>query len=709
MSIFRDIFRRFFRQGASVYATPIQAKKPKFNLEGVPKYPPYNPGLPAVHPDQIVESQRELIDRLKKASATTDSGFEATYLAAIRSYAAFVHLLPASEAHHHRGTGGLFRHGIEAGLHGALSADQKMFVLDEPPSIRRKQEPIWKFAAFLASLNHDIGKPLSDLEVLDTSGTLTWNPFLEPLHTWASRNGIDHYHIRFRAGRHQDHETIGILVLEQVLDAGLKQYLHEAGPKMMHWMVAAIANTHNETEMNPFRDLVIKADRDSTERDLRVNGALQSNMPSIGIAAEKHILDAIRRLVRSKEWTINKRGARIWVIDGNLYIAWNAARDIVRIINDDKTPGVPRDPHSIADMLIERGLAVARETFDGTRRYWHIVPDELNGTTLRTIRLATPDLVIDPVPGSVPGQVLAGDGEDEVPATSSASSKTDEKEESTNDSKTIEEPASGYPEKAEEEGEPEIKKESSGENRSDTATPKPRQEPKPKPEPEPEKPKAAIPVEENPFANKGIIGEIVNALLDEIKEGTRPPDSVRQEAGMVVMGWPDAFKGFGMEANAVLNEFKNHNLTEPDPTMPTRFVRELESGKAVVIKHREGTSLLAMVKKAQSTKKVEDKPVKQPPPEKKETASSPKKGDEKGMVEAFIQYYLAEDVKTPFPLAKTESGVAFPIAQGVGNYAQKHNLQQRELRTALVEAAEGGHPKLRLRSQGKRIELVRPE
>lgn len=62
------------------------------DLAEVPKYPPYHPGLPAVTPDQIADSQDELIDRVRGAVAVSNEDFDRTYLAAIKNYAAFVHL-----------------------------------------------------------------------------------------------------------------------------------------------------------------------------------------------------------------------------------------------------------------------------------------------------------------------------------------------------------------------------------------------------------------------------------------------------------------------------------------------------------------------------------------------------------------------------------------------------------------------------------------
>jgi conjugal transfer pilus assembly protein TraI len=85
----------------------------------IPRYLPFLKGLPVAAPARIVTTQSELIARLQDGLAFTDTRFAALVRPVIERYAAFVHLLPASEAHHHRGAGGLFRHGLEVAFHAA--------------------------------------------------------------------------------------------------------------------------------------------------------------------------------------------------------------------------------------------------------------------------------------------------------------------------------------------------------------------------------------------------------------------------------------------------------------------------------------------------------------------------------------------------------------------------------------------------------------
>ncbi len=53
---------------------------------------------------------------LEELTRLTPAHFEVLYRQALRTYAAYVQQLPASEAHHHAGLGGLLDHGLEAAV-----------------------------------------------------------------------------------------------------------------------------------------------------------------------------------------------------------------------------------------------------------------------------------------------------------------------------------------------------------------------------------------------------------------------------------------------------------------------------------------------------------------------------------------------------------------------------------------------------------------
>lgn len=357
--------------------------------EEIPRYPPFAKGLPAAAVARILATQIELTEALRHTLALPERDFHTIVLPVVERYAAFTHLLPASEAHHHRGAGGLFRHGLEVAYWAALASEGVVFGAGATPRKRKEQEPRWRLAVCLAGLLHDIGKPVSDLSVLDRDGRSQWNPYLENLTEWAANSGVDRYFLRWRDKRHQRHEQFSVLVAERVLTPQSLSYLTQPGPEIMQAMLEAIAGVE---QGGMFHRLVLEADSKSVERDLKAH-----HIPAdvgLGVPVEKYLLDAMRRLIREGRWTANQRGARVWRFADGLHVVWKtAAQEIVELLARDKVPGIPRDPDTLADILIERNLAAPRNTAEGRMyRYWRIAPAELD-IALYMLRLASPELI----------------------------------------------------------------------------------------------------------------------------------------------------------------------------------------------------------------------------------------------------------------------------------------------------------------------------
>ncbi|PKD38281.1 hypothetical protein CWO84_24045, partial [Methylomonas sp. Kb3] len=143
--------------------------------------------------------------------------------------------------------------------------------------------------------------------------------------------------------------------------------------------------------------LVITADCKSVERDLKAH--YQNIDSALGMPVEKYLFDAMRRLVKSGQWTINEKGARLWRFEDGLHIVWRAgAQDIVTLLAKDKVPGIPRDEDTLADILIERGLAIPKSWPDGRQyRYWQMQPEGLDNP-LYLLRLKSAELIFSGEP-----------------------------------------------------------------------------------------------------------------------------------------------------------------------------------------------------------------------------------------------------------------------------------------------------------------------
>ncbi len=324
--------------------------------EEIPRYPPFMKGLPAAPVERILSTQSELIQSIEQALALPDDLYQTIAMPVIARYAAFSHLLPASESHHHRGAGGLFRHGLEVAHWATMASQGCLFATHATPRERKSQELRWRLAVCFAGLLHDIGKPVSDMAVVDRQGKHTWNPCDENLTDWATQNQIDRYFLRWRENRHKRHEQFSALVIERVLTRTSRSYILEPGPDIMQAMLETI---HGLDRGSKLYELVISADCKSVERDLKAHH--HSADSTMGMPVEKYLFDAMRRLIKSGQWSANEKGARVWRFQEGIHIVWRTgAQDIVGMLAKDKVPGIPRDEDTLADILIERGLAIPK-------------------------------------------------------------------------------------------------------------------------------------------------------------------------------------------------------------------------------------------------------------------------------------------------------------------------------------------------------------
>lgn len=393
--------------GASApVATKIERALPIEDVkeEGVPRYPPFLEGFPALPAESVLLTQAKLIEEIRMALGFNLKDFETLLLPVLRNYAAFVHFLPASEAHHHRGAGGLFRHGLEAAFAAAQASDGVIFSISGTPKERRDYEPIWRLASTLAALLHDIGKPVSDVTVTDHDGLYAWSPYGEFIHEWATRHNIKRYHLRWNQGRFKHHESLAVHVLNRMIPMETLNYLHKPGPVVQAGMMEALTGVGLSS---PITKLMIFADKSSVSRDLQSN-RLNIDGFSYGVPVERYLFDAIRRLINTGKWKVNQPGANVWHLKQGAFIVWRNLSELYEIFDHDKTPGIPRDPDTLADILIERGFALQnmitnKNGEEVAYRYWDVQPEGMPNKLLM-LRFDKHELVFTNEP---PAQVNA--------------------------------------------------------------------------------------------------------------------------------------------------------------------------------------------------------------------------------------------------------------------------------------------------------------
>ncbi|MCG5504177.1 TraI domain-containing protein [Ectothiorhodospira variabilis] len=96
--------------------------------------------------------RRTTLDEIAALTRLPTRHHNALVLTAIHNYAAFVQQLPASEAHHHAGRGGMLDHGLEVLRQALLVRRGRLLPIGGAPEQVAHQHDIWTYAVAMAAL-----------------------------------------------------------------------------------------------------------------------------------------------------------------------------------------------------------------------------------------------------------------------------------------------------------------------------------------------------------------------------------------------------------------------------------------------------------------------------------------------------------------------------------------------------------------------------
>ncbi|NEX20291.1 relaxase [Thiorhodococcus mannitoliphagus] len=595
----------------------------------IPRYPPFLQGLPVASTAQILATQSELIASLQEALAMTDSDYQTLVLPLIERYAAFAHLLPASETHHHRGAGGLFRHGLEVAFQCARASRGRLFAVDRMPEERRLLEPRWQLAAAVVGLLHDVGKPVADLLVLDREGTTRWQPVDETILDWATQHGIDRYFLRWNGQRlHQGHEVFTTSVFPQFITRELRRWLMDPDPLVWYSLGSVLAGRDDQALL---AQLMREADRISVEQDLREN-RLDPEALSLGVPIERYLIDTMRALLRDGTWAVNSPGARVWVFPAGLHLVWpESAQDLVQRLAEARVPGIPRDPDTLADLLLERQLAIPcpLEGSERPARTWQLAPQALTRDQpqwLSFLRLAEPELLFS---GVLPrATALIEESTASAPAPRSVPTELVTEEAQAR--------AVGSPLEADDtEAMPKALQPLKATSSADTeavpaAAPwgssRPSNRAAPSESPEPSLAESARAwLDQHPPAGPGLI-----ALMRRVEEGRQPAEGQpRWIDGQCFLPYPHAFLGSedDPDPERILDDLWMRDWITRDPRRPLVRVRALDGVSGVLLTSAISERLLALGNPASSVSAESCRPApeRDAPPPPKSMSSTTKK------------------------------------------------------------------------------------
>ncbi|MGH8651507.1 MAG: MobH family relaxase [Gammaproteobacteria bacterium] len=304
------------------------------------------------------QARVQVIEELTRLTA---AHFELLYRQALRNYAAYVQQLPASEAHHHAGLGGLLDHGLEAAVLALKLRRGHLLPPGAATEVIDAQADLWSYACFTAVLLYDIGKPAMDqkVELFDKHGGELgpWDPWAGPMQAYA-------YEARFVRNRsYRLHQRAAPLLARFILPVEGLRWLTGEREVLASWL-SVISGMPEEP--GPLGSIVEQADRLSTAADL--TGNVPRQMPTARVRPlHERLITGLRYLVDSQQLPLNRPGAAEGLISDQLWLVVKTAVDALRahLLQEGQT-GIPGDNRRLMDELQQRGALVP----NGERAVW---------------------------------------------------------------------------------------------------------------------------------------------------------------------------------------------------------------------------------------------------------------------------------------------------------------------------------------------------
>ncbi len=400
-------------------------------------------GIPVFDPDSILShvNYQKQIDRLREVVDIGDhrkapSGkplFDELFLEVLRRFIAYVHMVPASEDHHHKYTGGLLTHSIEASIEALRWSKELKCQITHMADQDAQIKPILDYAAWLGCLLHDIGKIMRDVsvdavEVIHpltkrpiplTNPIVSWYPQKESLTAWAKNNHISAYSVTWIRNRTHNRHNIdsaqilapllqGTFAMDYLLSSPIKQELYSE-------LVRCLSGyTQHKGHLS---DCIRMGDSVSTNRALQIQYDAVRGHRRVSTATKLYQCINHAR----KDWEWNRPKSHGWVIGNEAYIRWSAAFDSIVNASMDLQYGLPTDTRNILTIMEQNGFAHLFDPDSSNDRILKFTPGNFNNdqknailsgkqsvTWIDLVKMVTPHVIFgeQPMPPSMAGIIF---------------------------------------------------------------------------------------------------------------------------------------------------------------------------------------------------------------------------------------------------------------------------------------------------------------
>lgn len=326
--------------------------------------PPAEGTLPALDPVALLQPHRLQLAAIRQLVGVPRSHWEAFYATVFEAYAGFVQQLPASEAHHHAGPGGMLAHGLEVVREALKLRRGRLLPSGAAAEELAARQDLWTYATATSALLHDIGKPVTDQRVrlYDRQGRelCWWDPWAGPL-----SHEVGWYRVTFvRERRYRFHEQVPPLLVRFILPQRGLSWL-ASDPEVFAAWLGAISGDSDRAGI--LGELVHQADGLSVASDL--TGAPSRAPLTRRKSLSVRLLTGLRYLLDQDALPINRPGAAGWRCDDDLWLVSKRVLDSLREhLHQEGQEGVPTRNDRLMDELQQHGLL----TPNGDRAVWTV-------------------------------------------------------------------------------------------------------------------------------------------------------------------------------------------------------------------------------------------------------------------------------------------------------------------------------------------------
>jgi integrating conjugative element relaxase (TIGR03760 family) len=395
---------------------------------------------------RLLSPHKKKIAEIRSTVGLPRKHWNILYLKTLTNLAEYVQELPASEAHHHSGRGGLLSHTIETALNSLRIRRGKLLPPNSDAETITKHKDVWTYAVFTAALCHDLGKPITDMdiELFDKKKAKLgqWSPFKGAMNTI---DDAREYAIKYRRNRiYASHERASALYAHHIVPTVGLEWIASNQEVFYSW--TNILTGHSE-DGGSIGSIIHEADKRSVASNL-AGDQIKSSVAATTSRKPLHqrILTSLRFQIDEGLLPLNRDGAAGWIVDDKLWLVVKRVLDQVRdSMTQEGQTGIPARNDRIMDELQQYNLLIP----NGDKAVWKcqvFAPDWAKAHELTMLCLSVDKVwpSADAVPATFEGTVTPLNQQQPEPQTTPENNTTNNESteiESKTTSSTLEQPA----------------------------------------------------------------------------------------------------------------------------------------------------------------------------------------------------------------------------------------------------------------------------